>query len=86
MHPIFASLETANPKSIGEFINVMVMQVKHAAQQAIDTPEERASIEKAVMAYYDQYISALVPEVMRASFREGIAKGLDAALVAASTL
>ena len=86
MHPIFASLESASPSTIGAFLHQVYTEVKKLLQQGIDTAEERTAVIHAVMAYYDKYINELVPGAMQTSIREGIVKGLTAALETAATI
>lgn len=86
MHPIYQSLQSASPSSVGSFFYQVLTEIKRFAQQGIDTEEERQNITTAVMKYYDEHINELVPEVMRSSIREGVHKGITAALVAASAL
>lgn len=86
MHPIYASLQSASPSTLGAFLHQAYTEVKKILQQGIDTEEERQNIVDAVMKYYDEHINELVPAAMQASLREGIVKGITAALLAASTL
>jgi hypothetical protein len=85
VHPIFASLEAANVgNDFLAFLRRLASEVATYARQAIDSPEERKSLEDGVMAYYDKYLASHVPAFMAATVRESVSKNLDAALVAAA--
>lgn len=86
MHPIYASLQASSPSTVGAFLHQAFNEVKKLLQQGIDTEEERQNIVTAVMKYYDEHINELVPAAMQASIRDGMSKGITAALLAASTI
>lgn len=85
MHPIFASLESANVgNDFLSFLRTLPEQLVKYARQAIDSPEERKSLEEGVMAYYDKYLAPHVPQFMAGSLRQSVLDNLDAALLFAA--
>lgn len=59
-------------------------QVVPLAQMAIDTPEERQAIAKAVMKFYDDKINGTVPESFRERTRKFVAECVETALQVAA--
>jgi hypothetical protein len=82
VHPIFASLEAADAgNDFLAFLTKLSQELKRYARQAIDSPEERKSLEAGVMAYYDKYFSPHVPAFLAVSFRQSVLSNLDSALL-----
>lgn len=86
MHPIFASLQAVNPQTLTEFLTVLSHQLVAFAQQAIDTPAERAAVENAVLTYFDQYFASHIPAPMVKPFRDSLLGMLDATLTTIASI
>ncbi len=80
VHPIYAALEDASPTNVGDFLHTLYTQLKKFAQQAIDSPAERAAIVLAVTRYFDQYVAVRLPSPMVYPFREALVGIISATL------
>lgn len=80
MHPLFSQLEASGVSNPLEFLVSLYEALKGLAKNAIDTPEERQGIEKAVFSYYDKVVDGHVPMPMREAYRKSLYDMLDATL------
>lgn len=78
------ALAAKHAKGLNFRVTDFLFQLVPLAQMAIDTPEERQAIAKAVMAFYDTKINGSVPEAFRVKTREFVSDCVNTSLQAAA--
>ena len=79
-HPLFGALEAASVQpgfSFLSFLNALESYLLTLGKQAIDTPEERASIEAAIQAGFDKFVAPLMRPIAAAVVRKNLMAFID---------